>query len=218
MSTKAELKENVLANHVETVLRWVLMNRGPVLTGIGVLIAAILLGSVFMIRRRENRDVQSTQIAMAESFLGQRQFDRAAQVLQDIRTKATDPSIIVRTAYFQGVTALEQKNYEQAAGFFREAADRAQGTPMKPLALANLGFALEEKKDFDAAVMTYGQFMSEFGDHFLAPRVQLAIGRSFLLSGKEEEGKKALNQLIDLYPTSPWAQNARSIMDKNKSR
>jgi TolA-binding protein len=46
----------------------------------------------------------------------------------------------------------------------------------------------------------------------------LGLGRSLAAAGKIDEAKKALGQLIDLYPTSHWAENARSIMDKFKTR
>ncbi len=82
----------------------------------------------------------------------------------------------------------------------------------------NLAFAFEQQKKYDQAAAVFGRFMVEHGDHFLAPRVQLSLGKNLALSGKTEEAKKALQQLIDLYPTSPWAENARSFLDKNKTR
>jgi TolA-binding protein len=86
------------------------------------------------------------------------------------------------------------------------------------LALSNLGFAYEQKKEYKNAAETLQKYMDAYADHFLAPRVQLAIGRNWALSGDTDAAKKTLSQLIDLYPTSEWAQNARLIMDKFISR
>ena len=218
MSTKADLKENVLAAKVEIALKWVLANRGPVLTVLGIFVAVLLIGSVFMIRRQELRNTTLTRLALAESLISQQQYDRGTQILQDIRAGATSGSILVQVAYQQGLASLGLKNYDQAAQYFSEAVDKSAGSPVRPLALSNLGFTYEQKKDFAAAAQAYGRFMTEYGEHFLAPRVQLALGRSLAADGKWEDAKKALTQLIDLYPTSTWAENARSIMDKNKTR
>ncbi len=218
MSTRSELKENLLAAKVQTGLVWVMANRTPVMTGIGIVVAAFLIGSVFVIRNREKRDTDLTRLALAESLVGQRQYDRAALALNDLKVSTNDNGLLAQTSYFQGLAALGQKKYAEAEMFFQETIDRSGRSPLKPLALSNKGFAQEEKKDFDAAAQTYGQFMTEFGEHFLAPRVQLSLGRAFAAAGKTEEAKKALAQLIDLYPTSQWAENARSIMDKLRIR
>jgi TolA-binding protein len=80
-----------------------------------------------------------------------------------------------------------------------------------------LGFAYEQKGDYAGAAQTYRQFMTDHAEHFLAPRIQLALGRSLAMSNQPQAAQEALGHLIDLYPTSPWAENARQIMDKLKT-
>lgn len=218
MSTRAELKENILAAKVEIALTWVLDNRGPLLAGLGIALAALLIGSVFILRSREIKNTNLTRLALVESLVGQEQFDRAAQITVEMHSTITNNALLARIAYFDGLAALGLKDFDRAVKSFTEAVDRSARSPLKPLATSNLGFSLEQKKDYTAASQTYGKFMTEFGEHFLAARIQLALGRSLAAEGKLEEAKKALTQLIDLYPTSHWAENARSIMDKNKTR
>ena len=218
MSTRSELKENMLAAKLEVLVAWVMANRGPVITGAGVAIAVVLIGSVFVLRNREKRDSDLTRLMLGKELVSQRAYDRAAASLADLRPSLTNHNLIAQSAYFQGLAALGQKNFAEAQAFFQEAVDHSAGSPLKPLALSNKGFAEEEKKDFEAAAQTCRQFMAEFDTHFLAARVQLSLGRTLAAAGKIEEAKAALVHLIDLYPTSQWAENARSIMDKLKIR
>ncbi|MCG3205946.1 MAG: hypothetical protein KCHDKBKB_02670 [Elusimicrobia bacterium] len=193
-------------------------HRGPVVIGTGILIVASLLSSVFLLRNRQQRDAALTRFAVAQSLVGARKYDQAALILRDLKPTVTDKLLKARISYYEGVAALGLNKFSEAKGFFIQTMDLSVGTPLRPLALSNLGFAQEEEKDYEAATQTYGRFMAEYGEHFLAPRVQLSLGRALFSLGKFDEAKKALVHLIDLYPTSTWAQNARSIMDKLKTR
>lgn len=218
MSTKAELKENILASKLETTISWLVNNRSTALTIAGVAVGVFLISSVFVIRRKEIATTNLTRLSQAQSFLGQRQYEQANQILSELANNAHNGEFVTTVAYHQGLSALGTGEFDKAATFFQKVIDQSGSSPLKPLALNNLAFSFEQMKKYDLASASYGRFMTDFGNHFLAPRVQLALGRSLLLSGKNEESTKALQQLIDLYPTSPWAENARSFLDKNKSR
>jgi TolA-binding protein len=212
---KSELKENLLAARVEQGLRWAMARRGPILITLGLLTAVILIGSVVVLRRQQEREVAETQLAIAQSLIMQQQPGQAVQLLESIRAKTGDRALLARLLYIEGTAQLALKKAAEAEELFREAVDRSAGTPLQPLALSNLGFAQEQKKDFAAAAASYGRFMTDHGTHFLAPRVQLALGRTLFADNKPDEARKALGQLIDLYPTSVWAQNARQIMGRH---
>ncbi len=218
MSTKADLKENILASKLEVALTWLLENKNTALTGVGLVVAGILISSVFVIRARETWNTNYTRLGQAQSFISQQQFEQADQLLADLASKSNDQALLMSVFYYRGLASLGLKNFDQAAQNFQNAADKAGSSPLHPLALANLGFSLEQKKDFLGAAGIYGRFMAEYGDHFMAPRIQLSLGRCLFYAGKNDESKKALDQLIDLYPTSAWAENARTFLDKNKTR
>ena len=54
------------------------------------------------------------------------------------------------------------------------------------------------------------------GSGLRAVDTQAKALRTLYAAGKKDDAIKALGQLIDLYPASVWAQNARQIMDRNK--
>ncbi len=218
MSTKAELKENILASKIELVMPWIMAHRVQILIGTGVVVAAGLISSVFIIRRNETRDINWTQLSQAKILFAQKQPDTASQILTNIKTANPGSTEALYALYYAGEFSLSEKKYEDAVQSFSAFVAQSGNQPLRPLALSNLGFAYEQKGDYAAAIQTYQQFMTQYSEHFLAARTQLALGKALLHSGDKEGAKKSLGQLVDLYPTSPWAQNARRIMDKIETR
>ncbi len=218
MSTKAELKENILASKLESIVPTLITYRIQILIGLGIVIAAGLISSVFIIRRNETRSVQWWQLSQAQILFNQNQPDAATQLLTGIKNGSPGSTEAFYAQYYAGQFAISQKKYDDAIQSFSGFISQAGNHPLRPLALSNLAYSYEQKGDYAAAVQTYQQFMSQYSEHFLAARSQLELGKALLRSGDPEGAKKSLGQLIDLYPTSPWAQNARRIMDKLETR
>lgn len=218
MSRKAELSENILAARMESALIWMYERRIQMLISLGVLVAALLIGSVFVLRRNQQNEDAQTKIAYAQAMITQQQYAQADKVLSEVRSSNADLSSRRLAVYFSGISALSQGKLDDAVKDLQEAVDKSANHPLRPLARAALGTALEEKKDYTGAIADYAAFMSENPDNFLSPRMQLALGRANLLAGNNDEARKALGHLIDQFPTSEWAENARRLMDKNKSR
>ncbi|MCB4755435.1 MAG: tetratricopeptide repeat protein [Elusimicrobia bacterium] len=218
MSVKAELKENILATKVEGVVKWGIDHRPLVLMAAVALLASVLISSVFILRAKERRDLNWTRLAQAQSYLAQKQFATAQSILEEIQKTAPNTTEALHAAYTLGLVSLETKNDAAAINAFSTVANLPGNHPLRPLALSNLGYAYEQKKDHRLAAQTLQRFIDQYADHFLAARTQLSVGRNWALAGDKEAATKALTQLIDLYPTSEWAKNARVIMDKIKTR
>ncbi len=218
MSRNADLKENILASQLERFLVWGIERKVQVLTSVGVAVAAVLIGSVFALRQSQTHEQSRTQIAYSQALLSQGKYAEAAKALDQARKLPMDQDTARLSSYLRGVAAFGLGNADEAIPLFNETLSRSTGHPIRPLALSDLGAAYEQKKDFNAAVRTYTTFMTDYPDSFLAPRIMLALGRTQFLFGNQEDGKKTLDRLLDLYPTSEWAENARRLIDKNKIR
>jgi len=213
MSNK-DLRENLLAARLESLIKWSVDNSSTVLTATGLLVAAGLITSVFTLRRSELRDSQWTRLALAESFIGQKQFPQAEQILNEVLPAAASNDIFLHASFFLGEAAYQEQKYEEAVRHFSNIVNNGSASPVKALALAHLGTTFEQMKDYAQAARAYQNFVQSYPDHFMGARIQLAWGRTLTLAGNKTESRKVLSQLIDLYPTSTWAENARSIMDK----
>ena len=214
---RSKLKENVLASRLEGVSNWMVQNRPRVLTIIGIVLAAILIGSVIVLRQKEQQELAWTRLAQAQSYASQNKTSEARQILTELLSSNTAGTFRLYLEYNLGEVALKEKNYDEAVQHYRAVIDRGGKEPLVPLAYSNLAFSFEEKKDFADSARVYQEFLDKFPDHFLAPRTQFYLGRAHLLAGEMEAGNRALGNLIDLYPTSEWAKNARQLLDKNKT-
>ncbi len=218
MSTRSELKENMLASKMEGSLGWFNAHRVPVFASLGIGVAVMLIASVFIIRKRERTEIEWTRLAQAQGLLGEKRFEVADGMLNDIANTNAGTLTAAYAHYHLAESQLEQKKFNDAIKSLGDVVAQTTDKPLRPIALSNLGFAQEQKGDFTGAAQTYRQFLEQYGDHFLAARTQLRLGLSLIRGGDIDGGKKALGQLIDLYPTSPWSENARRFMDKSKTR
>jgi TolA-binding protein len=212
--SRGELKENVLAHRVENIAKWIVDHRTWAMAAVGGLILVALGSSVIIIRRNEQKALNWLKIAQAQDLIRQQQFQPAETILLEIKTTSPHTKAGLRATYQLGEFYLERKDFEKAKEQFQMVVDRAGRSPLKPLALSNLAFSQESNGEFQSAAATYQLFMDQYAEHFLAARNQLAVGRAWYKAEEYEAAKVALGQLIDLYPTSPWAENAREIMDK----
>jgi len=218
MGKRSELKENILANKMEHLVQWAVAHRPHVLIGTGVIVVSVLLSSVFIIRNGEVRDMNWTRLSQAVSYFNQKDFPAARQILTDVQQQDPRGVLFLYATYHLGEIDLAENKYDDAVRNFSSVIASSGKNPLRALALTNLGYAQEEKHDFAEAAKTYRKFLDEYAEHFMAARTQLALGRALALSGDKQAAKTTLSQLVDLYPTSPWAENARRIMDKIETR
>jgi TolA-binding protein len=173
MSTKSELKENILATKLESLIKWGMEYRSAVMTVLGIIIIGALIGSVFVLRQKEQNEKTVTRLAQAQAFVGQRRFLEAESILSELHATRPPAPTADLVSYYLGLSLLEQKKYEESKKYFQEIIDRSGTSALKPLAISSLAFSFEELKDYSSAVVLYQKFMSEFSDHFMAPRIQL---------------------------------------------
>ncbi len=125
MSTKADLKENILASKLEGTVSWLINNRSTALIGVGVLVGAILISSVFVLRKKEARALNVTRLSQAQSFLAQKQYEQANQILNDLATSGLDRNFSNQVSFHQGLSALGAGDYDKAISVFQTVVDTA---------------------------------------------------------------------------------------------
>jgi len=218
MSTKAELKENLLASRLEGAIKWIVDHRPAVLTAFGIIVVTALFASVFILQRSNQTKTDWTRLSQAQALMDMKRLDQSRGIFQSVYDTSPDLDAKLYAGFYLGQLDLQEKKYDEAITRFSAVVSNATDHPLRPLALSNLGFAYEEKGDFVNAVQTYRQFMTDHAEHFMAARVQLSLGRALAASNDIPSAKEELSRLIDLYPTSPWAERARQIIDKLKTR
>lgn len=218
MSRRSELKENILAAKVEVALKFIIDHAVQFAIGGGVALVGVLIASVFFLRSGEAESAAWSRVAYGQALYQQGEYGQARAALQQVvdERPGGDPATVA--LYFLGAAFYEQNEFEEAERAYREVLEVTDNPHIRPLTLAALGSTLESQGRHGDAAEMYRRFMERHGDHFMAPRTQLALGRALLNNGETDEARDALGQLIDLYPTSGWAENARRFLDNLGSR
>lgn len=167
-------------------------------------------------RLRGQLEVQANELAQAQ----RRQRELYADL--DTRLKPMEPVSVVIDGATVTVEADERKLYENALTAFR-ASDFASavagfaalrmlwpGSAYLANTLYWSGSAQFALKDFKAALALHQQFLANHGTHPRAADAQLSVAYSQIETGDKRGARRSLETLIEKYPDSPVAQQARA--------
>jgi tetratricopeptide (TPR) repeat protein len=162
------------------------------------------------------REVNATGVASPEAddpktpFKSETEKDDAIiKSLSDFRSKEKG-SKASSTAALPLAEALlrEGKSSEALQAFDDYLKGSTQDDPLRPAALEGKGYALEAKKDYDAALGAFDQLSKENTAEFMKGMGLYHRARVLLLQGKTDEGVKQLQEVEGAAPGSSAARLA----------
>lgn len=166
------LDEAHLAGNVERMLEMLRLYRGPLLVGAAILIlAGGIVGGVLWY------DAQTAQKA------------------QDLEHEAT-------LHYFTRPADDPKKsdlNVKEAVALYKKIVEEYPRTQSAPLALFQLGNALVQANEVDAAIDAYQRFVLMYGSNTsLLGLVQQRLGYAYLLKGDRDRASKAYSAVLEI--------------------
>lgn len=229
-----QLKQNEFAVTVARVSDVVNQNRRAVIAGIAaVLIAATALGGFLWYRRHSNDQagallgkamvIVQSQIAPAPTLPGAQQnagtfpTDKARQeaALQAFQAVITSypNTMAARAARYHSAGALMQLGrYSEAEKAFQDAIDRAGSAIYGPMARMGLGEAYVAGKQYDKAIALYTDLSGQRDGALPIDGVLMVLGRTYAKAGKTSEARATFKRVVDEFPESPYAKDARQEM------
>lgn len=177
-----ELDEAHLSGNTERFLEALRLYRGPILIGAAIVVlAAGIVGGVLWY------DAQTAEKAQA--------LEHEALVHYFTRP-VDDPK-------------KSDANLKEAVALYRKILDEYPRTSTAPLALFQLGNALMQSNEVDAAIETYGRFSLLYGTTTpLAGLVQQRLGYAYLLKGDRDQAAKAYAAVLE----TPGALNRDHVL------
>jgi tetratricopeptide (TPR) repeat protein len=135
--------------------------------------------------------------------------DAIIKSLSDFRAKEKGTKASSTAALPLGQALLrEGKSQEALAAFDDYLKGSTQNDPLRPTALEGKGYALEAKKDYDAALAAFDQLAKENTSEFMKGMGLYHRARILLLQGKTDEGVKQLQEIEGAAPGSSAARLA----------
>ncbi|HSN04478.1 MAG TPA: tetratricopeptide repeat protein [Nitrospira sp.] len=166
------MDEAHLAGNMERLLETLRLYRGPLLVGIAIVIVATgIVGGVLWY------DAQTAQKA------------------QDLEHEAT-------LHYFTRPADDPKKsemNLKEAIALYRKVVEEYPRTQTAPVALFQLGNALVQANEVDAAIEAYKRFILMYGSNTsLLGLVQQRLGYAYLLKGDRDQAAKAYSSVLEI--------------------
>ena len=128
--------------------------------------------------------------------------------------EAADPQELFDAA----LAALRRGSVATARGGFEEFLRAAPEHRLAPDAQYNIGQSYEQGRDVPAAITAYERVLSEYSTSARAPAALLRIGRLELGRGNRTQARTRLNQVVQRFPRSPEAAEARTELQRMGTR
>jgi tol-pal system protein YbgF len=124
--------------------------------------------------------------------------------------EAADPQELFDAA----LAALRRGSVATARGGFEEFLRAAPEHRLAPDAQYNIGQSYEQGRDVPGAITAYERVLSEYATSARAPAALLRIGRLELGRGNRTQARTRLNQVVQRFPRSPEAAEARTELQR----
>ncbi len=158
---------------------------------------------------RSDRGTESLFWA-AESQFQLDNVDRAAELFTQYLRDVPGGKHVDAAHYALGWSYFRQGNYSRAADEFRtflneyRTSGESEHVPYRSDALLRLADSYYALKRYSDAIRTYREVADQAGDYAL-----YQIAQAFSNAGDAYEAVTAFRNLLELYPDSPWAEEAR---------
>ncbi len=212
--TKQQLKHDVLLETTAKGTKFIEEHLSKVLIGLAVVL--VVMAAVAMITRSQRATEIAANAALAEASQilnsgllaqAQAQYESVIDLYPGTRGAAA------ATCYL-GSIAFNQQDYSQALVRFDQYLDSHAGDrTLDRLALEGKASALEQQRAFGDAAAIYEDMARHTDDEpVAAARYLHAAIRNLRVAGDWEAVASVSQRLIDTYPDTPWAGEARMTL------
>jgi tetratricopeptide (TPR) repeat protein len=241
-SQRHHLKQNELALAVGRASGWAGENQRT-LTIVAVTLAVVAVVVIGFMTWRNSVDAKARAL-LAEAMVVQEARVMPAPAVTDpaapapapqpgtyptqkAKLEAALPKFLAAADAHPSTDAGQMARYHAAAtlvglGSFDEAVqqyDRVINDSSGLLAeMARLGKAEAQVRaaQYDAAIASFKQLSEQTNDTLPKEALLLALARAYKLAGKNEDARRTLNQIVEQHADSPFANDARTELDKLK--
>jgi len=164
---------------------------------------------------------QGHQLFRIDAYQGPGQFPRTLEVARQVASRVmgwesvlaaepNEPTALLGL----GRHLLNQGYYEEATGLLRRAVDNdaAAATHARREARMLLAMLAQATRDFGEAERLVKEALSLGPDAEEQPRLLLLLGRTYVSSGRQEEGVATFEVIVQQFPQSPMAEKAKETL------
>jgi tetratricopeptide (TPR) repeat protein len=227
-SLKRQIKQDELVTGYEQVGSWTRAHNDEIrATLVGVLVLALVAGGLWYYRSRREADAEQrfdealqtysapvgTNAGVGGFATSQERFKKALAAFEGLAQRFSGMAAGRRARYYVALCRIELADYDAAERALREQASEPEGAhgPVEA-SLARLALAQLERRRgaFDRAVEAYQKLVEDERTSLPRDHVLMALGQTLEEAHRRKDALGAYRRLVDEYPESPYASEARS--------
>ena len=127
---------------------------------------------------------------------------------------STDAGIFAR--YMEAVTSMALGNAADAARAYQQVIDRAGDGIYGQMARLGLAEAQARAGQYDQAINTFKELAQRKDGPLPIDGILMQLGRTYRDAGKRDDAQQTFNRLVEEFPQSPFAGDAKRELDSLK--
>ncbi|HEX9935312.1 MAG TPA: tetratricopeptide repeat protein [bacterium] len=211
---KKEIKEDALVTTIFKVQRLYSTYRKQIEIGLIAVLAVVVLGGLMLRSKKSAERQASARLGLTEPAYFSGEYQRVIPELTSIQEKYPGTPSAGEAVFYLGNAQFAVGNLDQAEACFRRyAEDYGQNRAFKASSLAGMAAVQEARKQYEKAAVLYEKAGRNYQDLFSAPSYLMNAGRCYAAANDIAKGKQLYQILLDKYPDSNAAQEARALIE-----
>lgn len=147
----------------------------------------------------------------------QAKLEAALPKLLEAADKYPDAQAGIAARYYAASALASLGRFAEAEQRFQEVVDKASGSLIYgKTARLGLADAQAAQGKFDPAIEIYRELSTDANSPMPVDGVLMALGRAYARAGRHEEAARAFSRVVDEFPQSPYAADARREREETR--
>ncbi len=209
ISSREDIKRDILREWVEISLEWIAQHRQTFFSIAGTVVVAIVVVAFIVSNFKNLRKQAWERYSAGQTWAYSNQPENALNLFNEVITNYSHTPAAAYSFLAKGDVLYKQRKFQEAVDSFKKAMEKDPPKIIVPFILANSGAAYEETADYNSAISSYKQLLSEYSNHYLVPKTYESLARVYECALNPDAAKEIYEKVITLYPSSIWAERAR---------
>ncbi len=209
LSSREDLKTDLFQSGIGKLLDWISHHRQTFFSIVGTLAVGGILTAFILSNFINLRKQAWERYAAGHNWSVSNEPTKSLSHFDDVIQNFSHTPAVVYAHLSKGDLLYRGRKLDEAIVHYQHCLEKKPNKFIHPFVLESLGAAQEEKGDIAASIATYKQFLQDFSDHYLAPKVYESLGRVYELSLNPDAAKEIYEKIITMYPTTLWSEKAK---------
>jgi TolA-binding protein len=176
-----------------------------------VLVVALIFWFKWMKTRDEIN--ASENLVQARTEYNKQDFAAAIPLLEKLVNEYSGTKSAGLGTIYLANAYMHTKDYANAEKYYKKYLDDVDDDPILSMSAAyGLADTHEERGEYAKAAPLYEEAANKYEESYRAPQFLISAARCFKQAGQTEGARRALQKLLDKYPKSALAEEAKLLM------